>query len=99
MAQRSTLNISITPQLQKFLDEKLETGQYGSTSEIVREGLRLIQERDRLLDIEEIRAKIDVGWAESQRKEGRDGETVFLEMRKELQRRLTSGAPRSRKSS
>lgn len=91
MATRTTLNISLTPQLQQLLNEKLADGRYGSASEVVRDGLRLIEQRDRLLAIDEIRAKIDEAWQQSERGEGTDGERVFARMRKQLQTRL---APR-----
>lgn len=84
MIRRTTLNISLTRELQELLDEKLASGRYGSASEVVRDGLRLIEQRDRLLAIEELRTKIDVGWQQSERGEGRDGEIVFAEMRHRL---------------
>ncbi len=74
MVRRTTLNVSLTSELQSLLDEKLASGRYGSASEVVRDGLRLIEQRDRLLAIEELRAKIDVGWQQSERGEERDGE-------------------------
>jgi hypothetical protein len=59
----------------------------------VRDGLRLIEQRDRLMAIEELRAKIDLGWQQSERGEGRDGEAVFAEMRNRL---LNKIAPKKR---
>jgi len=96
MPRRTTLNVSLTPELQRLLDEKLATGRYGSASEVVRDGLRLVDQRDRLLAIEEIRAKIDVGWQQSERGEGRDGELVFSQMRRQLVQRLASKKRRGR---
>ena len=90
MVRRTTLNVSLTSELQSLLDEKLASGRYGSASEVVRDGLRLIEQRDRLLAIEELRAKIDLGWQQSERGEGRDGEVVFAEMAKRLAGKLGS---------
>ena len=40
------MNVSLTPELEKFIDQKLKTGMYQTASEVVREGLRLLKERD-----------------------------------------------------
>jgi antitoxin ParD1/3/4 len=42
------MNISLTPQLENLLKEKVATGMYHSVSEVVREALRLLNERDSL---------------------------------------------------
>lgn len=42
------MNVSLTPQLENLLKEKVATGMYNSVSEVVREALRLLNERDRL---------------------------------------------------
>ena len=40
---RTTVNISITPELDAFLQAKVESGRYQTTSEVVREALRLLE--------------------------------------------------------
>ena len=40
------MNVSLTPELEKFVSEKVETGRYNSASEVVREALRLLEEHD-----------------------------------------------------
>jgi antitoxin ParD1/3/4 len=40
------MNVSLTPELEKFVSAKVETGRYNSASEVVREALRLLEERD-----------------------------------------------------
>ncbi len=40
------MNVSLTPELEKFVNDKVETGRYNSASEVVREALRLLEERD-----------------------------------------------------
>ncbi len=42
------MNVSLTPQLEALVREKVETGLYNNASEVVREALRLMEERDRL---------------------------------------------------
>ncbi len=40
------MNVSLTPELEKFVAAKVEAGRYNSASEVVREALRLLEEHD-----------------------------------------------------
>ncbi len=40
------MNVSLTPELEKFVGNKVESGRYNSASEVVREALRLLEEHD-----------------------------------------------------
>ena len=40
------LNVSLTDELVKFVKTKVETGRYTSSSEVVREALRLLEKHD-----------------------------------------------------
>jgi antitoxin ParD1/3/4 len=40
------MNVSLTPELDAFVEQAVRSGRYGSASEAVREGLRLLQERE-----------------------------------------------------
>ncbi len=57
------MNISLTPQLEEFVKRKVDSGLYVSASEVLREALRLLEERDRLhaLRLEELKAEIKKG--------------------------------------
>ena len=57
------MNISLTPELERLVDDKVKTGRYASASEVVREGLRLLEEQDetKQLRLAEVRRKIDRG--------------------------------------
>ena len=39
------MNISLTPQLEELVKKKVESGLYGSASEVMRAALRLLEER------------------------------------------------------
>ena len=43
------MNVSVGDRWQVFVDELVKSGRYGSASEVVREGLRLVEERERKL--------------------------------------------------
>ena len=57
------MNVSLTPQLEELVKRKVESGLYGSASEVMREALRLLEEHDRLRSIrlKELRAEIQKG--------------------------------------
>ncbi len=40
------MNISLTPKLEGFVKAKVKTGDYNNASEVIREALRVLQERE-----------------------------------------------------
>ena len=44
------MNVSLSPQQEGFVKEKLTTGHYHSANEVIREALHLLEERDALLE-------------------------------------------------
>jgi antitoxin ParD1/3/4 len=55
-----TLNINLTPQLEKMVRRKVASGSYNSASEVVREALRLMEEQDDLRRIKLQRLRQDI---------------------------------------
>lgn len=57
------MNISLTPHLESLVKTKVESGLYNSASEVMREALRLLEERDQLntLRLEALRRDIQEG--------------------------------------
>jgi antitoxin ParD1/3/4 len=41
------MNVSLTPELEQFVQTKVQSGRYNSASEVVREALRLLEEHER----------------------------------------------------
>lgn len=89
MAHRTTVNVSLTPEFQKFVEAQVATGRYQSASEVFREGLRLLQEREerRKAALKEVRAKVREGLDAARRGELFDGEEVLREILGESQKR------------
>jgi antitoxin ParD1/3/4 len=58
-----TLNISLTPQLEAMVRQKVSGGLYNSASEVVREALRLMETQDRMqaIKLEQLRQDIQDG--------------------------------------
>lgn len=60
------MNVSLTPKLEKLVSEKVATGLYGSASEVVREALRLLEQREQMRQarLDQLRKDLDVGIAQ-----------------------------------
>jgi antitoxin ParD1/3/4 len=82
------VNISLTPELEQLVKDKVSSGKYHSVSEVMGEALRLLEERDRIRDqrLAELKAKIQVGIEASERGEVVDGEEVFAEIEEDIRR-------------
>ena len=57
------MNVSLTPELENLLPEKVQSGLYNPASEVVREALRLVNDRDIFQQqrLAKLRREIDVG--------------------------------------
>ena len=78
------MNVSLTPELEKLVDEKVKSGMYTSASEVVREGLRLLQEQEEIRRVKLAALKRDIqeGIEELDRGEGIPATKVFAQMKK-----------------
>ena len=63
------MNVSLTPELEQLVNEKVQSGLYQTASEVVREALRLLKERDHAR--EQLRADVQAGFDALARGEGR----------------------------
>ena len=86
MAKRKNISVSVTPRQAEFLAACLASGRYQSTSEVVREGLRLLEDHQerREAELERARVLIQEGADPLDRGEVVDGETFFREWDQEL---------------
>jgi antitoxin ParD1/3/4 len=57
------MNVSLTPELEKMIGDKVSSGRYHSASEVVREALRLLEQQDELyrVRLEQLRKELDLG--------------------------------------
>jgi antitoxin ParD1/3/4 len=76
------MNVSLTPELEQLVHEKVKSGRYLSASEVVREGLRLLEDRDQLYKarLAELQKEITIGVEEADRDELVDSEIVMQEI-------------------
>lgn len=65
------MNVSLTRELEKLVNEKVRSGMYSSASEVVREALRLLREQDDLRQrrLEDLRKDIAIGLQQADRGE------------------------------
>ncbi len=87
------MNIHLTPELERLVQSKVQAGHYNSASEMVREALRLMEERDQIVTLrkQEIRRKIALGLKSLRKGKGVDGEAVFDRIEAELEALERSG--------
>jgi antitoxin ParD1/3/4 len=83
------MNVSLTPELEYFVTRKVDSGLYGSQSEVVREGLRLLMERDRMMEarLQNLRTEIAEGLEQARRGELIPGEDVRERIRRKSRER------------
>lgn len=83
----TAMNVNLTPELETLVHKRVKTGRYNSASEVVRDALRLFEQRDRIreLQIKGLRRKINEGWASLERGEALDGEEFFRGLEREEQ--------------
>lgn len=68
-------SVSLGNHFTDFVDERVKTGRYASTSEAVRAGVRLLEQEGTKLD--PLRKTLAIGEAELDQRRGLNGETVM----------------------
>ncbi|MGD0631803.1 MAG: type II toxin-antitoxin system ParD family antitoxin [Terracidiphilus sp.] len=79
-----TRNINLTPELDRYVAERIESGQYANASEVLRAGLRVLEqsEREDEIKLEALRAAVLAG-----EKSGVAEGDVMGEVRERIRRR------------
>ena len=87
-----SMNVNLTPGLERLIQEKVASGLYNNQSEVVREALRLLADHDqvRVAQVARLRAALDEGLAQAERGELRDGAEVIQKARARLSSRRAS---------
>ena len=80
------MNVSVGQEFEEYVRAKVESGDYASASEVVRDGLRLLREKEQLFEarLQSLRGEIQKGIDQIERGEARDGESVMSELRAKL---------------
>lgn len=79
------MNVSLTPELEALVEQKVRSGEYKSASEVVRHGLRLLsaEDREREARLEALRAEIQIGIDDLDHGRHSTKEDVFRRLRAE----------------
>ena len=78
------MNVSLTEELEKLVQQKVESGRYTSASEVIRAGLRLLEQEDELREtrLAAVRAEVRAGIDQAERGELADGEEAMARVKK-----------------
>jgi antitoxin ParD1/3/4 len=92
------MNVSLTPELEQYVSGKVRSGLYHSASEVIREGLRLLKEKDEIYQrkLDELRREIQIGIDQADRGEVSPFDEETLKGIKAQGRKRSSAKPRSR---
>lgn len=79
------MNITLTPELEALIQKKIDSGDYHSASEVVRDALKLLKEQDQLKELrrEEIRREVMKGVDQM-----RNGEFTTISNKEEAQQMI-----------
>ena len=75
------MNVSLTPELESLVNQKVASGFYTSASEVVREALRLLQEQDEIKRMRLERGEINKGLNSLKEGKKHDGRAVMAELK------------------
>jgi antitoxin ParD1/3/4 len=84
------MNVSLTPELEQFVQGKVESGLYNNASEVIREGLRLLKEHAEVRL--RWREQIERGWLQAQAGQLVDGPKATSEIKGRLKGRAKKRA-------
>jgi antitoxin ParD1/3/4 len=88
----SIMNVSLGEKWENFVEDKVKSGDYQTASEVLRDGLRLLEKAELLKRISvgsmaELEAKLLESAASLDAGRGEDGEKVFARLRKRIKSR------------
>ena len=84
MAGHASRKVSLPPDLEDFVASRVASGRYASEGEVIREGLRLLEEQETAE--KSIRSAVAIGLEQALRGEFLDGEAVFDDLEKRIDR-------------
>jgi antitoxin ParD1/3/4 len=83
------MNVSVGKDFEEFVKGKVACGDYASVSEVVRDGLRLLREKDLILEarLQALRGEIQKGLDQADAGQLLDGPAVMAELRESIKNR------------
>lgn len=89
IAGSAAMNVSVGRDWEEYVKGKVASGDYATASEVVRESLRLLREKDLVLEarLQALRGEIQLGLDQAESGQGLDGPAVMSELREAIMRR------------
>ena len=86
------MNVSLGNKWEEYVEEKVKSGDFQTASEVLREGLRLLEEKDFLKRVSvsslaELKLKLEEGVASLNGGKGIDAEEAFSKIRQRIKGR------------
>ena len=75
-------SIALSPHFEQFIRQQIESGRYNNVSEVIRAGLRALEDREQEVKLEELRLAIRAGVESG---EGKPAAEVFARLAKKYQ--------------
>lgn len=87
------MNVTLTPELEQFVQTQIDSGKYASATEVLLAGVSLLKEIDRVYKgrFEELRQKVLDGVDAADRGDVIDSETVFENLQAKLEQKRYQG--------
>ncbi|OON33529.1 addiction module antitoxin [Izhakiella australiensis] len=76
-------SVALSPYFEAFIREQIESGRYNNTSEVIRAGLRALEEREQQMKLESLQKAVNAGINSG---ESRNAEEVFGRLSRKYQR-------------
>jgi antitoxin ParD1/3/4 len=81
------MNVSLTAELEQYVQSKVDSGLYHSASEVIREGLRLLKDKDNLQEIQLKTLRQDLQQAIDQADRGEFSQRSIADLKTQARRR------------
>jgi antitoxin ParD1/3/4 len=80
------LTVTLPPELEAFIEERVAAGRFATAGDAIREGLRLLEEREQAREsvLAELRQQIEIGVEQARAGALRDGAAFFEQLRRKL---------------
>ena len=81
------MNVFLTPEMEQFVKHLVESGMYPSENEVIRQGVRLMQEQYEVYKfrLADLRKEIGLGLEQAENGQLLDSEEVFKRLRAKIQ--------------
>ena len=80
------ITVTLPPELEAFIEERVASGRFATAGEAVREGLRLLEEREQEREavLTELRQDIELGVEQAKAGKLSDGRAFFEQLRQKI---------------